>query len=65
MITVGDKALPWQEGLTLADIARELDLQEGYAYASLNKKLVWKVDWATTAVPDDAMIRFGGMIAGG
>ena len=65
MITVGDKLLPWREGLTLADVVRELDLQEGYAYASLNGKLIWKKDWAITAVPDGAKIRFRGIIAGG
>jgi sulfur carrier protein ThiS len=65
VITVGDKSLPWREGLTLADIARELDLPEDYAYASLAGKLIWKVNWATTAVPDGAKIRFRGIIAGG
>jgi sulfur carrier protein ThiS len=65
MITVGDKTLPWQEGLTLADIVRELDLPGGYAYASLDGKLIWKKDWATTPVPDGAKIRFRGIIAGG
>ena len=65
MITVGDKSLPWREGLTLADVVRELDLQEGYAYASLNGKLIWKKDWAITTVPDGAKIRFCGIIAGG
>jgi sulfur carrier protein ThiS len=65
MITVGDKTLPWREGLTLADIAQELDLPEGYAYASLAGKLIWKKDWAITTVPDGAKIRFRGIIAGG
>jgi len=65
VITVGAKALPWREGLTLADIVRELDLPEGYAYASLAGKLIWKKDWAAAAVPDGAKIRFHGFIAGG
>jgi sulfur carrier protein ThiS len=65
MITVGDRAFPWREGLTLADIFWELDLPEGYAYASLNGKFIWKEDWATTPVPDGAKIRFHGIIAGG
>lgn len=65
MITVSAKALPWREGLTLTDIFRELDLPEGYAYASLNGKFIWKKDWAITTVPDGAKIRFHGIIAGG
>ena len=65
VITVGDKALPWREGLTLADIVRELDLPADYAYASIAGKLIWKKDWATTVVPDRAKIRFHGIIAGG
>ena len=65
MITVGDMSLPWREGLTLADIVRELDLPEDYAYASLAGKLIWKKAWETTVVPDGAKIRFRGIIAGG
>jgi sulfur carrier protein ThiS len=65
VITVGDKSLPWREGLTLANVARELNFPEGYAYASLDGKLVWKKDWAATIVPDGARIRFHGIIAGG
>jgi sulfur carrier protein ThiS len=65
MITVGDKTFSWREGLTLADIVRELDLPEGYAYASLDGKFVWKKAWETTVVPDGAKIRFHGFIAGG
>jgi sulfur carrier protein ThiS len=65
MITVGDRTLPWWEGLTLTDVVQELDLPEDYAYASLSGKLIWKKDWAITPVPDDAKIRFRGIIAGG
>ena len=65
MITVGDKAIPWREALTLADIVRELDLSESYAYANLDGKLIWKKDWATITVPDGARVRFHGIIAGG
>jgi sulfur carrier protein ThiS len=65
VITVGDKSLPWREGLTLADIVRELDLPEDHAYASLAGKLIWKKDWAITTVPDGAKIRFREIIAGG
>jgi sulfur carrier protein ThiS len=65
MITVGDKSIPWREGLTLTDIVRELDLPADHAYASIDGKLIWKKDWATTAVPDGAKIRFRGIIAGG
>jgi sulfur carrier protein ThiS len=65
MITVGDRSLPWREGLSLADIARELDLPADYAYASIDGKLIWKKDWTTTVVPDGAKIRFRGIIAGG
>ena len=59
------QVIPWREGLTLEDIARDLDLPEGYAYASLDGKLIWKKDWAITTVPDGAKIRFRGIIAGG
>jgi len=65
VITVGDKSLPWQEGLTLADVVRELNLPEDFAYASLAGKLIWKKDWAAAAVPDGAKICFHGIIAGG
>jgi sulfur carrier protein ThiS len=65
MITIGDRTLAWHVGMTLAEVARELDLPESYAYASLAGKIIWKKDWATTVVPDGAHIRFRGIVAGG
>ena len=65
MITVGEQVLPWREGLTLADIFRELHFPEGYVCASLEAKLIWKREWASTDVPDGAKVRFRGIIAGG
>jgi sulfur carrier protein ThiS len=65
MIIIGDRIISWQEGLTLADIAREICLPESYAYASFDGKIIWKKDWATTPVPDGAKIRFRGIVAGG
>ena len=41
MITVGDRIIPWREGLTQADIAREIDLTDRYTCASVGGKIVW------------------------
>ena len=65
MVSVGDRATPWRAGLTLADVIRELGLPNGYVLADLNGKFVWKKDWETTAVPDDAKVHFRWIVAGG
>jgi sulfur carrier protein ThiS len=65
MVTVGDRRVPWREGLTVQDIVRELALPESYPLANIDGKFVWKKDWEVTAVPDGARVRFHWVIGGG
>jgi sulfur carrier protein ThiS len=65
MIVVGDKRVPWRDGITLLDIVRELGLPENYPLADVDGKFVWKKDWETALVPDGAKVRFHWVIGGG
>jgi len=65
VVTVGDATVCWHEGLSLADILRELGLPEGYPLAEIDGTPVWKQDWDAAAVPDGARVRFHWMIGGG
>jgi sulfur carrier protein ThiS len=62
---VGDRCIPWREGITVQDIVRELALPESYPLADVDGKFVWKKDWEDTAVPDGATLRFHWVIGGG
>jgi sulfur carrier protein ThiS len=65
MILVGDRRVPWREGLTVQDILRELALPENYPLADVDGRFVWKKDWEATVVPDGARVRFHWVIGGG
>jgi sulfur carrier protein ThiS len=65
MITVGDKIIPWREGLTVMDVFRELHLPEGYPLADIDGRFVWRRDWDCTMVPDEARVQFHWVIGGG
>jgi hypothetical protein len=41
MITVGHRIIPWREGLTRADMAREIDRPDRYTCASVSRQIVW------------------------
>ncbi len=65
MIQVGNKKMDWQEGMTLARVLDALDDDTPYAVVRFNGKLVSRPDFATTQVPDGAVIEPIPMIAGG
>jgi aldehyde:ferredoxin oxidoreductase len=65
MVTVGDKRIPWREGLTVMDVVRELGLPESYPLADIGGRFVWKRDWEITAVPGGVNVRFHWIIGGG
>ena len=65
MIVVGDKSLPWREGLTVLDIVRELGLPQDHPLADVDGKFVWRKDWEVTRVPDGAKVRFHWVLGGG
>jgi sulfur carrier protein ThiS len=64
-VMVGDKTVPWREGLTVSDIVRELGLPESYPLADVDGRFVWKREWEETTVADGAKVRFHWIIGGG
>lgn len=65
MITVGDQKIPWEEGLTLAELLSKLQDGHIYAVVKLDGKLVSRPRFGTTLVPDGALVTLVPMIAGG
>ena len=65
MITVGGRSVPWQPGMTLAQVVAGLEAADLYAVVRLNGRLVSKPDFASTPVPDGAHIDPLPLIAGG
>ena len=65
MVHVGEQEIPWQEGLTVAELLAQLMDGHIYAVVKLNGKLVCRPHFNTTRVPDGARVRPIPMIAGG
>jgi len=65
VITVGGRSVPWQPGMTLAQVVAGLEAADLYAVVRLNGRLVSKPDFASTPVPDGAHIDPLPLIAGG
>lgn len=56
MIRVKGRQIPWQEGMTLADLLKELQDTFPYAAALINDHYVSRRDFKTAGVPDEAEI---------
>ncbi len=65
MITVDDRHMEWQPGMTLAQLLASLEDGHIYAVVRLNGRLVSRPYFAVTEVPDEATIEPLPMIAGG
>lgn len=65
MITVGEKQIPWQAGMTLSQVLDAITEGHLYAVVRLNGRLVARPDFETTPVPDKAQVIPIPLIAGG
>lgn len=65
MISVGKVDLPWREGITVADLLRELDDTKRYPAARVNGETVLNADFHKTIIPDGSKIYLIPMMAGG
>jgi thiamine biosynthesis protein ThiS len=65
MVHIGEHALPWQEGMTVATLLALLKDGHAYAVVKVNGKLVSRPHFSTTPVSDGARITPVPMIAGG
>ncbi len=65
MVRVGDREVPWREGMTLADVLKELEDSYPYPVARIGDRHISSPDFKTTAVPRNAEIFLIPLIAGG
>jgi sulfur carrier protein ThiS len=65
MIKVGKKDLPWREGMTVADLLKDLGDPYPYAVVRINEKSVSKPNFDNILIPDNSEVFLIPMITGG
>jgi sulfur carrier protein ThiS len=65
MVRVDGRELSWREGVTVADLLRDLNDRYPYAVARIHGRLIVARDFEKTPVPDGAEVFLIPMIAGG
>lgn len=65
MIKVRGKEHPWHEGMTVADLLRELGTSYPYAVVRVNDKVISRPHFEKATIPDHAEIYLVPMISGG
>lgn len=65
MIRVKGKEYAWHQGMTVADLLREIGDRYPYGVVRINEKAVSRPHFETTDVPDDSEVYLIPMIAGG
>ena len=65
MIKVSDKELTWHEGMTIADLLKEINDPHPYAAVRINNKYIMRPNFDTTTIPDNVEVFLIQMIAGG
>jgi thiamine biosynthesis protein ThiS len=65
VIRVRGKEHPWREGMTVAELLKELGSSYPYAVVRVNEKVVSRPHFENTTIPDQAEIYLVPMISGG
>lgn len=65
MITVSGSNFPWREGMTVADLLKEIDDSQPYAVVRINDTYVSRMNFENALIPDGSEVFFIPMIAGG
>ena len=65
MIKIKGKEFPWREGMTVADLLKDLDDSYTYGLVRINHKQVSKPDFDKTVIPDNSEVFLVPMVAGG
>lgn len=65
MVRVDGRELAWYEGMTIADLLRELDDSYPYALARIDGHAVTGREFAMVPVPDNAEVFLVHLVAGG
>lgn len=65
MVRVGDREFPWREGLTVADLLKEMGDPYPYAVARVGDRHISNPDFDKAKVPDNSEVFLIPLIAGG
>jgi thiamine biosynthesis protein ThiS len=65
VISVSGRQLPWREGMTVADLIKEMKGSSTYVVVRVNEKVVSRPDFNKTRIPDGAEVLLVPMISGG
>ncbi len=65
MIKIKEKSIQWREGMTVADLLKDLDDPQHYAVVKINDKYISRPDFKKTMIPDNSEIFLIPMVAGG
>lgn len=65
MIKIKGESIPWREGITVADLLRDLNDTQHYVVVKIDDKYISRPDFNKTMVPDNSEIFLIPMISGG
>ena len=65
MVRIGNRELAWREGMTVADLLKELGDPYPYAVARVGNRLIPSPDFEKATVPNDSEVYLIPLISGG
>ena len=65
MIFLNDEALPWHEGMTVAELLKGVHDAHHYVVVRVNDRYVSKPNFDTCKIPDRSVLYLIPMVAGG
>ena len=65
MIYLDGKEMPWQEGMTVSDLFKQIKDSHPYAVVRVNNMVISRPNFDTHQIPDQAEVLLVPMIAGG
>ena len=65
MVRIGNQELAWREGMTVADLLKELGDSYPYAVARVGNRVISGPDFDKATVPNDSEVYLIPLIAGG
>ena len=65
MIYLDGKEMPWYEGMTVADLLKQIGDSHPYAVVRINDRVVSQPNFDTHQIPDQAEILLVPMVSGG
>ena len=65
MVRIGNRELAWREGMTVADLLKDLEDPYPYVVARIGDRLISGPDFDKVAIPNDSEVFLIPWIAGG